>query len=58
MLADFAGNAGLAKAVDHVSDEYREIGDYRRMEDYFKAIENYEIVAEHWPELANKWNDH
>ncbi len=31
---------------------------YRRMGDHYKAIENYEIVVEHWPELANKWNAH
>ena len=47
MLADFAGNAGLAKAVDHVADEYREAGDYTR------ALELYRYVVSRWPEAEH-----
>jgi hypothetical protein len=35
MLTDYEGNAGLAMAVDHVGDEYREIGDAYREEAVF-----------------------
>jgi len=44
MLGDFAGNAGLAEAVDHVADKYREIWNYR------KALELCRYVVSHWPE--------
>ena len=44
MLADFAGNAGLAKAVDHVADKYREIWNYH------KALELCRYVVSRWPE--------
>jgi len=44
MLADYAGNAGLAKAVDHVGDEYRDMGDYG------KALELCRYVVWRWPE--------
>jgi len=47
MLADFAGNAGLAEAVDHVSDEYREIGDYG------KALELCRYVVSCWPDAEH-----
>jgi len=43
MLTDFAGNAGLAKAVDHVADAYRESGKYE------KALELYKQVVNNWP---------
>jgi len=47
MLADYAGNAGLAKAVDHVGDEYRDAGDYG------KALELCRYVVSRWPEAEH-----
>ena len=42
MLADFVGHPGLAKAVDHVADKYREIWNYR------KALELCRYVVSGW----------
>jgi len=47
MLADYAGNAGLAKAVDHVGDEYRDAGDYG------KALELCRYVVSRWPDAEH-----
>jgi len=47
LIADFPGNKGLARAVDHVADTYR---DCRK---YDKAKELYKYVADTWPQAEH-----
>jgi len=47
LIADFRGNKGLAKAVDHVADSYRESKQYE------KAKELYKYVVDTWPEAEH-----
>ena len=47
MVADFAGLEGLAKAVDHVADRYRELRNYE------KAREIYRYAVQTWPDAKH-----
>ena len=44
LIAKFSGSKDLAKAVDHVADEYR------RADKYEKARELYRYIVQRWPE--------
>jgi len=47
LLANFADSEGIAKAVDHAADAYRE------SEKYEKALELYKQVVNNWPEAEH-----
>ncbi|MHC4529605.1 MAG: tetratricopeptide repeat protein [Planctomycetota bacterium] len=47
LLADYSGLPGIAKAVDHVADEYRQAGNYKTARKFYRHI-----VA-NWPQAEH-----
>jgi tetratricopeptide (TPR) repeat protein len=43
LLTEFSGYSGLAEAIDHVGDAYREVGKYE------EAVEKYRYVVDNFP---------
>lgn len=50
LLADYSGRPGIAKAVDHVADEYRQLDNYKTARQLYRYIVANWPQAEHAPE--------